>query len=175
MLAEKLRYLGKSRLTTTIGTLFSVGVLLVIISAALAACGTNTGSGGTTTTGTTPTVSTQVQNCGKVQTNPMGHPLNGVTAKQSEECFWQADQKCQPATLVYSAGGLDTVATHTFTVKNNGGQCAITDTMTHQVIPAKPSAAKTYTCSAVKEQADGLHFSSCGDAGDIVVPTILGQ
>jgi len=173
MLPGKLRYLGKSRLTTTISTLLSMGVLLLVIGVALAACGTNTGSAGNPTS--TPTVSAQVQNCGKVQTNPMGHPINGVTSKQAENCFWQAEQKCQPATLVYTAGGVDTIATHTFTVKNNGGQCAITDTMTHQVIPMKPSAAKTYTCSSVKEQADGLHFSSCGNAGDIVVPTVLGQ
>lgn len=173
MLPEKLRHLGKSHLTTTIGTLLSMGVLLLVISAALAACGTNTGAGGTTAS--TPTVSAQVQNCGKVQTNPLNHPINGVTSKQAEDCFWQAEQKCQPATLVYTAGGVDTIATHTFTVKNNGGQCVITDMMTHQIIPMKPSAAKTYTCSAVKEQADGLHFSSCGNVGDIVVPTALGQ
>jgi len=172
MLAEKLRYLGKPRLSG-IGTLLSMGLVLLVIGVGLAACGSNTTTGGGSNP--TPTVSTQVQKCGNVQANPLGHPLNGTTAKQAEDCFWQAEQKCQPATLTYIAGGVDTITTHIFTVQNNGGQCSVSDAMTHAFVPSKPSVTKTCTCSSVNQQTDGLHFSACGSEGDIVVPMVSGQ
>ena len=175
MLPEKLRYLGKIRLSGSgIGTLLSMGLVLVVICVGLVACGSNTTTigGGSNPT---PTVATQVQKCGNVQANPLGHPLNGTTAKQAEDCFWQAEQKCQPATLTYIAGGVDTITTHIFTIQSNGGQCSVSDAMTHAIVPSKPSVTKTYTCSSVNQQADGLHFSTCGSEGDIVVPMVAGQ
>ena len=163
-------YSDKSRSATT-GILLSMGLLVVVLGVVLVACGTNTGGAANPT----PTVSTQVQKCGSVQTNPMGHPLDGATAKQAENCFWQADQKCQPATLTYTATSVDTIATHTFTIAQNGQQCSITDSVKHAIVPAQPKAAKTYTCSSVAQKPDGLHFSSCGEEGDVVVPTIVGS
>src|SRR6202521_4235144 len=102
MLSEKRRKLGIIHLNG-IGTLLSMWLVLVVISVGLVACGNNTTTGGGSKP--TPTVSTQMQLCVSVQTTPMDHPLNGTTAKQSEDCFWQAEQKCQPATLTYIAGG----------------------------------------------------------------------
>ncbi len=172
MSLRQLRFSDKSRPATT-GFLLRMGLLLVVLGVSLVACGTNTGGGGVTNP--TPTVSTQVQKCGSVQTNPMGHPLDGASAKQAENCFWQADQKCQPATLTYTATSVDTIATHTFTIANNGGQCSVTDTVKHSIVPAQPKAAKTYTCGSVAQKPDGLHFSSCGEEGEVVVPTITGS
>ena len=171
MLPAKRRYLGKIRLSGK-GTLLSMGLLLVVICVGLVACGSNTTTGGASNP--TPTVSTQVQHCGSVQSNPVGHPINGATAKQAADCFWQAEQKCQPATLTYIAGGVDTITSHIFTIQSNGGKCSVSDAMTHAIVPSKPSVAKTYTCSSVNQQADGLHFTACGEEGDIVVPTVAG-
>jgi hypothetical protein len=171
MLPAKRRYLGKIRLSG-IGTLLSMGLLLVVICVGLVACGSNTTTGGASNP--TPTVSTQAQLCGSVQANPMGHPLNGTTAKQAEDCFWQAEQKCQPASLTYIAGGVDTITTHVFTIQSNSGKCSVSDAMTHAIVPSKPSVPKTYTCGSVNQQADGLHFTACGDEGDIVVPMVAG-
>lgn len=161
------RYPGLSRLKMALAVL-STGLLLVVVSAGIAACASSsTGSQNPTPT---PTTSTQAQKCGSVRTNPHGIPLNGTTAKQAEDCFWQAYQKCQPASLGFTATGVDTVAVHTFTLQSNGQQCTISDAVQHAIVPAPLSAAKTYTCTGITQQADGLHFASCGNDGDIVVP-----
>ena len=165
MLHRLQRYFQQSHWTTHRAV---VGMLLfcVLVVAALASCGSNVGSAQTPT----PTPTLQVRKCGSVQTTPRGLPLNAVTAKQAEECFWQAYQKCQPATLGFSSMSVDTVALHTFSIQNTGKNCTVTDTMQHAIVPAKLSAAKTYTCAAVAAKSDGLHFSSCGEEGDVIVP-----
>ncbi len=159
------QYLGKSQLSM-LHTLLGLGLLVVVISAGLAACGSNVGSSASPT----PTTSTQVQKCGKVQTNPRGTPLDVTTAKQAEDCFWQAFQKCQPASLVYTLTGVDTIAVRTFTIQNNGVQCSISDAFQHSIVPQPLSATKTYTCAGVTQKPDGLHFSSCGVDGDVAIP-----
>jgi|SRR5947209_8599102 len=138
----------------------------VLVVAALAACGTTVGGA----QNPTPTPNLQVQKCGSVQTTPRGLPVNGVTAKQAEACFWQAYQKCQAATLVFTSTSVDTVALHTFSMRRSGQNCSVTDAMQHAIVPAKFSAAKTYTCTGVAAKSDGLHFSGCGEEGDVIVP-----
>ena len=159
------RYPGLSRLKMPLAVL-SIGLLLVVISAGIAACASSSSG----SQNPTPTTSTQVQKCGSVRTNPRGTPLNGSTAKQAEDCFWQAYQKCHAASLSFTTSGVDTVAVHTFTIQSNGEQCTINDAVQHAIVPAPLSAAKTYTCTGITQQADGLHFASCGNDGDIVVP-----
>lgn len=147
--------------------LLSATLLCIIISVMLAGCGSNTGSGDAQNP--TPTTPTQVQKCGAVQTNPRGVPLNGTAAKKAEDCFWQAYQKCSPATLVYTLTGVDTVKVRTFALQNNGGHCSVSDAVQHTIVPAPLSAAKTYTCAGVTQKPDGLHLSGCGEDGDVVV------
>ena len=159
--------LGKSQ-PSMLYTLLGLGLLVVVIGAGLAACGSNTGSSGNPTP--TPTTSTQVQTCGKVQTNPKGTPLDVTAAKQSEDCFWQAFQKCQPASLVYTLTGVDTITVRTFTIQNNSGKCTVSEAFQHSIVPQPLSIAKTYTCTGVTQKPDGLHFSSCGVDGDVSVP-----
>src|SRR5262249_54049260 len=86
-----------------------------------------------------------MRTCGSVQTSPRGLPLNATMAKQAEACFWQAYQKCQPAMLGFTSTSVDTVALHTFSIRTSDQNCSVTDTMQHAVVPAKLSAAKTYT------------------------------
>ena len=160
-------YPGLSRLKMSLAVL-SMGLLLVVISAGIAACASS--SSGSQNPTPTPTTSTQVQKCGSVRTNPRGTPLNESTAKQAVDCFWQAYQKCHAASLSFTSTGVDTVAVHTFTIQSNGEQCTIADAVQHAIVPAPLSAAKTYTCTGVTQQADGLHFASCGNDGNIVVP-----
>ncbi len=143
------------------------GLLLLIIAAGLAACGSSSGG----SANSTPTVSTSVQKCGTVQTRPRGEPADPTTARQAADCFWRAFQQCHLASLTYAESGVDTIAIHTFTIQNNGAQCTVVDVMKHQVVPQPPPAAKTYTCSRVTQQANGLLFASCGAAGNITVPT----
>ena len=165
MLAKRQGRAAQKRLSRTF-IILSLGLFVLVISVGLSACGSNsTGSGGST-----PTAAAQAQKCGTIQTQPNGNLPNTSSAQQATNCFWQSFQQCHMASLIYTATGVDTVTTHTFTIQNNGGHCSIVDMVKHQVIPSPP-IAKTYTCSGVTQKADGLHFAACGSDGDIVVPT----
>ena len=157
--------LPQSRLSTLFAVL-SITLLLAVMSVSLIACASNSGSA----QNPTPTTQVQAQKCGSVQTNPRGVPLNEPAAKQAEDCFWQAFQKCQPASLSYTLVSVDTVTKHTFTIQNNGEQCSVSDAVQHAIVPARLSAPRTYTCTGVMQQVDGLHFTACGEDGNVVVP-----
>ena len=157
------RYWQRSRWTTQ-GAVVAMLLFCMLIVVAFAACDT------TAAGAQNPPPTQQVQKCGNVQTNPMGIPQNTAAAKQAATCFWQAYQKCQPATLGFSKSSIDTLAFHTFSIRSNGQKCSITDVIQHTVVPSKLPTTRTYTCKGVAAKSDGLHFSACGDAGDIVVP-----
>ena len=165
MLAKRQGRAAQKRLSRTF-IILSLGLFVLVIGVGLSACGSNsTGSGGST-----PTAAPQAQKCGTIQTQPNGNLPNTSSAQQATNCFWQSFQQCHVASLIYTATGVDTVTTHTFTIQNNGGHCSVVDMVKHQVIPSPP-IAKTYTCSGVTQKADGLHFAACGSDGNIVVPT----
>lgn len=163
MIPRLLKQCDRARRRCLAALLFCTLVILI-----LAACG-STASGGP---GPTPmvTVTLQALKCGSIQTNPRGLPLDTARAKQAGACFWQAYQKCQPAMLQFTRASVDTVASHMFSIHTSGQNCSVTDSMQHTVVPAKPSEAKTYACTAVTSKSDGLHFSACGEEGDVVVP-----
>lgn len=152
----------------TFGTLVSMLLLCAFVSLGLLACASSSASGAANPTPTTAPA--QVQKCGLVQTNPRGIPINITNAKQAANCFSQAYQKCQPASMVYNSTGVDTVVTRTFSIKNSGEQCTINDSVQHEIVPAKPSPAKTYTCSALTSKPDQLQFSGCGEDGNVTIP-----
>ena len=165
MLAKRQGRAAQKRLSRTF-IILSLGLFVLVIGVGLSACGSNsTGSGGSP-----PTAAPQAQKCGTIQTQPNGNLPNTSSAQQATNCFWQSFQQCHVASLIYTATGVDTVTTHTFTIQNNGGHCSVVDMVKHQVIPSPP-IAKTYTCSGVTQKADGLHFAACGSDGNIVVPT----
>jgi hypothetical protein len=109
------------------------------------------------------------QQCGTVQARANG-PVNPAAARQAEDCFWRVSHACRPATLVFSKMGVDTVLTRTFMSTEDNGKCAITDTVQNGGPDSIPTPPRTYTCASLTQQADGLHFTSCGADGDILVP-----
>jgi hypothetical protein len=154
------------------GRLFSGGLLITLVclclGVLLAACGTK-GISTTTGAGSTPT-KVVVQQCGTVHTTPRGTVTDTTTAKTAENCFAQAYKQCQPATLGFNLLSLDSGVNRTFTVKSTNGQCVITDAAQHYIVPKKLSPVQSYTCTGLTQQTDGLHFSSCGQDGDLLVP-----
>ncbi|GER91134.1 hypothetical protein KDW_52960 [Dictyobacter vulcani] len=159
------RYWRQSHRTTQ-GVVAAMLLSCLLLMTTLAACDSSVAGA----QNPTPTQTLQVQQCGKVQMTPRGLPMNAATAKQAATCFWQAYQKCQPATLGFTSPSIDTLAVHTFSIRRNGQSCSVTDAMQHTVVPAKLPTPKTYTCTGVAAKADGLHFSGCGAEGDVVVP-----
>ena len=112
----------------------------------------------------------QAQNCGTVNTALNGQPVDSNQAKLAGNCFWQAFQHCQAATLLLREHSLDTGADHTFTIKSNNGKCSVVDTVKHYIVPNNQTTTTTYSCSGLVMQADGLHFIACGNLGSIHLP-----
>jgi hypothetical protein len=145
--------------------------LLALLMLVLSACGSNTGGQGQEAT-PTPTHASQVQKCGTVHTlHSTIAPGDQEMVKQAENCFWQAFQQCQPATLTYQQNELDTGTIHTFTLKSSAGKCNVSDGVQHYIAPQPPGGTTTYACSDVKLQTDGLYIFSCGDVGTVIVPS----
>lgn len=148
-----------------------VAVITALFTLVLAACGSNVGGQSQATTPTT-IPSSQVQKCGTVNTlHSQLVSTDQNTAKQAENCFWQAFQQCQPATITYTKSDLDAGTVNTFIIKNVGGKCSVSAGIQHFVAPHPPGKANLYTCGSVKLQSDGLYILSCGDAGTIVIPS----
>ncbi len=150
------------------GDVIFVAIITALFTLVLAACGSNVGGQGQATTPTT-IPSTQVQKCGTVKT--LHSHIVSSDPKQAENCFYQAFQQCQPATIAYAKNDLDVGTVNTFLLKNTGAKCDISVGVQHFVAPHPPGIATVYTCSDVKLQSDGLYILSCGDAGTIVIPS----
>jgi hypothetical protein len=158
---------------------FGIAAILVLLCALLAGCSSYVPSQGgqsqTTPTSITaltpsPTLSQQVQNCGKVDTTLNGKPVDSNQARLAGNCFWQAFQNCQPASFILKEHSLDTGADHTFTMKGTNSTCSIMDTVRHYIVPNNLNTTNSYTCSGLVMQADGLHFIACGSLGNIFMP-----
>jgi len=153
-------------------------IIMLLLCVLVAGCGSNLpGLGGQSQVTPTnpaptpgPTHGQLAQNCGEVDTTLNGKALDATKAKMVSNCFWQAYQKCQPTSLTLKVHSLDTGANHVFTTRNIYGKCAITDTVTHYIVPNNLNTTTSYTCSGLKMQADGLHFIACGSIGNIVIP-----
>lgn len=165
-----MHHINRQHIASPVTAFAGITTLFFILALALAACGSNGGTGGSPAA--TPAAA---QKCGTIHTYPNGKLTDPASAKTAEDCFWQAYQKCQPATLIYDAGGVDTVATNTFTISSNsGGKCAITDKSQLSIVPATPAAPRAYSCTGMTQQQDGLHINACGDRGDIIIPASAG-
>jgi len=150
---------------------FGIVATLIFLCASLAACGSYVpGQGGQSQATPSPTQAQQVQNCGEVDTTLNGKALDANQARQAGNCFWQAFQNCQAASLLLKVHSLDTGADHTFITKGINGKCSIMDTVKHYIVPNNLNTTRSYTCSGLVMQADGLHFIACGSLGNIVMP-----
>jgi hypothetical protein len=115
---------------------------------------------------------TNMQDCGYIS-RPFGGPVvpqsgSSGGAKQAIQCFVQAHQQCQAASLASTSHGVDTGTTETFYTANGLGQCGLSLETTNYGI------VRTITtddnCSSMVQKPDGLHFLSCGDSPDLLVP-----
>jgi len=155
----------------TTGRIACIVASFLLLGLFLAACGSNTTTGGGSQPTPTPTRPAQTVDCGKILSHANSiAPIDKAAAQQAVNCFYQAYQKCQPATLMFTSFGVDTGVIHHFAVKNANGSCAISDGWQHFIAPKPPSGTITYTCANMTMQTDGLHIESCGNAGSIVIP-----
>jgi hypothetical protein len=99
-------------------------------------------------------------------------PQEAATASAAESCFAHAYASCQPAELTYTSMGVDTGTTQHFIEHLSNGTCAVTDSVQGYTanFGGKTFPTQTYTCSSMQQEADGLHFTGCGQAGDVLVP-----
>lgn len=141
-----------------------IPVLITVLAFLVAGCGQGIQAGAGAST------STQAQNCGTVTIHQANNSTD-ASASTPESCFYSAYQKCASATLTVTTMGVDAGTTRTFTTQANNATCRITDAVSTYVVPHPPSTAKTYTCTDLTKQSDGLHFSSCGADGNVFVPT----
>ena len=149
-----------------------IGLLIVLAFAACGSTATTTGTGGGSTPSGQNTPSTQPISCGKISSlGPQLREATPGTTQKAQDCFLQAFQNCQPATLQYTQAGVDAGMIHTFTISKKNGSCVVTDDAQHYVAPAPPRAATTYTCSAVKRNGGKFLVTGCGKEGDVSLPT----
>lgn len=111
----------------------------------------------------------QVQNCGQVLTHG-AYTVYNKDAIQAENCFWQAYQHCQAATLIYHTMGVDAGATDTLTVEKNGSSCLLYVKAQTYVIPIT-SKTSTFTCASMTKQEDGLHVAGCDNGATFLIPS----
>src|SRR5450432_4082078 len=136
-----------------LGTFLSLALFAIL----LAGCGSSTV--GSTPTTTNPTTAS-VQKCGSIgvmRTQPVPI-IPASTIKTSAptvapsvagNCFWQAFQQCQAASLVVNFGSVDTVTTHTFTLQKQNTNCKISDAVQNRIIPRPAKNVGNYTCTGL--------------------------
>jgi hypothetical protein len=115
------------------------------------------------------------QQCGTILERGAQVIQDAPAALVAETCFWQAYQQRLSATLVLQIMGVDTFATHTFTLGTNSGQYGLTDTVEFRVFPRPAGPANTYTCSALTQSDTGLVATACGEEGDVLIAAPASQ
>jgi hypothetical protein len=166
------RYSGKRR-TWTMGAVAGLLALIFLLAACGSGGGGQGGTGGTGGTGSTATPTPlATQNCGSLHSNYAGLlPGDKAKAQQDENCFYQAYKQCHPATLTYQSVSIDSGTIDHFSVKLANGSCSLSDGHQHFIAPNPPGGAIIYACASAQMLSDGLHITSCGDAGTVVIPS----
>lgn len=159
------RHQGNARLTLAWAA--SACALALMLALGLAACGIS-GTGGAD--GAAPTATVTGGNCGTVATGP--RPVqNTPSALTVEQCFAAAFTHCRAATLLFTAGGLDTITTHALAVAPSPGSgCHIADTRQTTLAGSGNKGPTTVlTCTTATLESDGLHLSGCQNGEDFTV------
>lgn len=141
--------------------------LALMLALGVAACGLS-GNGGAD--GAAPTATAIGGNCGAVATGP--RPVqNTPSAVSVEQCFAAALTHCQPATLLFTAGSLDTITTHALAVvPSPGSGCHLADTRQTTLVGSNNKGPTTVlTCTTATLESDGLHLSGCQNGEDFTV------
>ena len=159
----------KSRNTLAFSSLLGTLLAIAIFGILITGCGTSTAGAAPAT----PTVAS-VQKCGSIgvmRTRATTDTPGNAQASVAGSCFWQAFQQCRAASLTVNFGSIDTVTTHTFTLKKSSVNCTISDAVKNQIIPRPAKNTGTYTCNGLVNGTNELRFNGCGTLGNIVVPT----
>lgn len=81
---------------------------------------------------------------------------------QVMQCFWDAYQSCQAATMGVSFMGTDVGEGYTITIEKSGQQCLIyTDIETDN---NGKTSDDIFLCNSMTHQANELHISGCGNS-----------
>jgi hypothetical protein len=109
------------------------------------------------------------QACGEVRTLGPNAPRDAA-ALQAEDCFFQAFQQCQLATLTVTMSGVDAGTINRFAIEKQGDNCRISGSLVRYVVPRPTPMPEQFICQGLTRKNGGLLFSACGAQGDIVVP-----
>src|SRR5215472_11829528 len=107
-----------------------IGLMMALAGVGLAACGYSGSQSSTSSTQSQPQAQVThppvpAQKCGVVQgLAQLEVPPSDTGAAQAENCFWQAFQRCHPATLVFISSSADTALIRTFTIHDENGTCS---------------------------------------------------
>jgi hypothetical protein len=146
---------------------FAVVVGLAVLCLLIAGCSQGNGRPGGSATGTVG------PNCGSVSAllNSGGAPSGAMP--QPMACFLAAYTACTPATLDFTAHGVDTGITHTFSLQRSGtGKCAVADdAQTYSAnFGGSHGPLQHYACTGVLAHDGALIVQGCGSEGDITIP-----
>ncbi len=111
--------------------------------------------------------------CGTVIMHSTGSPAFGTPHHPVQEvtnCFWQAYQHCQAASMQLTFMGVDAGVQHLFTIQKQGSTCALTDGAQSYNI-GMHSTPTTFACTSVAMGWDGMHITGCKNEGTFVIPT----
>ncbi|TMC21186.1 MAG: hypothetical protein E6J34_10425 [Chloroflexi bacterium] len=152
--------------TFSLISLLRISVIAFFLGLGLIACGNTT----PTDAGSTPSPNS-AQACGAISQsqNPVAQQVNPDQAQKSLDCFWNAFQKCQIASLTYSLTGVDTITKHTFSTKLDASGCKVSDAVQQTIVPKPLSNPSTYICAGLTHEPGVLHFKGCGQVGDVDV------
>ncbi len=143
-----------------------LSLLALLLAVGLIACGSTT----TTTGSSASPTPVQAKNCGTIRQGPGKDMGTATSTQQTGDCFWQAFQQCQPASMTFTANGVDTLTTHTLVTNKTATSCVVSDTIQHQIVPHPSKNTTIVTCTGVTKEQNTLRFTSCGTHGDLVVP-----
>ncbi|MGB8646882.1 MAG: hypothetical protein WCF84_16715 [Anaerolineae bacterium] len=111
--------------------------------------------------------------CGAIRLDRGGPQPLSPNAASIENCFADAVQQCQKATLVLTVIDPDEGILHTFTTQKAPNRCDVVDSVQHYNFYTQATTKHIYTCDDFARQANGLIFVTCGDENDILLPATL--
>ncbi len=106
------------------------------------------------------------QSVGQACNTPGGSDAN------YRDCFWQAYQHCQTATLFFTLTSGVADVQHTLIVQSTGGRCTLEDSVQFAPAPAgfgqgKYGPFQTFTCDAMQQKYNELVVANCGKEGEL--------
>lgn len=106
--------------------------------------------------------------CGAVE---LGSPPTGSEEAQARySCFASAAAVCDPVSLTVSAHTAGSIVTRTFLTEQGERGCNVAETVERSQNGHTTTDANL--CRGVHTQNDAIVFSSCGNDGDVTIPTV---